>query len=529
MTDRALPDLVSRLRLDTSGIDRAVGETKSKFAGFSSAIKPIAAAAGAAIVTHFGKASIDAFKESEAAQARLADAFRKFPALADTNIGAFQKLNEQLAKKTKFDDDATASGQAVLAQFGLTGKQIADLTPLLQDYAAKTGKDLPGAAQDLGKAVLGQGRALKAVGLELGDTGTKAGNLDQLMGGLRKQVGGFATAEGQTAAGKAQILANQFGELQEKVGAALVPALQRLADVLLRVVEFFGNLPGPVQAAIGIVAGLVVAVLAISKAVQAWTTIQAALNTVLALNPVVLIVAALAALVAGVVLAYQRSETFRDVVQSAWDVLKGVADFIAGAVVGAFNGMRSAVEAVVGFISRNWPLLLAILTGPIGLAVKFIIDHFDSIVSFVKGLPGRIASAASGMFDGIKNAFRSAINFIIRGWNSLEFKIPGFDPPGPGPSFGGFTLGLPNIPQLAEGAIVKARRGGTLAVLGEGRSDEAVTPLDRLPAIMAGALAQAGGTVGTIHVHVDLDGREIAHTIVEPMADAMRWRDAGLS
>ena len=61
--------------------------------------------------------------------------------------------------KTKFDDDAFASGQAVLAQFKLSGKQIENLTPLLADYAAKTGKDLPTAAETLGKSFLGNTRA----------------------------------------------------------------------------------------------------------------------------------------------------------------------------------------------------------------------------------------------------------------------------------------------------------------------------------------------------------------------------------
>ena len=44
-------------------------------------------------------------------------------------------------------------------QFGLTGKQIEDLLPLVADYAAKTGKDLPDAATTLGKALLGNTRA----------------------------------------------------------------------------------------------------------------------------------------------------------------------------------------------------------------------------------------------------------------------------------------------------------------------------------------------------------------------------------
>lgn len=448
-------------------------QTQSKFGQFSSALKPMAVAAGATIAAAFGRASVDAYRESEDAQNRLRQSFAKFPKMADISISSLRSLNTELQKKTKFDDDATASGQAVLAQFGLTGKQVAALTPLLQDYAAKTGKDLPSAATDLGKAVLGQGRALKTVGLNLKDTGSAAGNLDQLMGGLRKQVGGFAQAEGKTASGQAAILTNQFGELQEKVGSALVPALSKLADILLSVVGFFQSLPGPAQAAIGVVAGLVVVAIAVTKAIQAWAAVQAVLNVVMTANPIGLIIVAIAALVAGLIIAYKNSETFRNIVQAAWDVLKGVASFIGTVVVGAFRAMSSAVGAVFGFIQRNWPMLLAILTGPIGLAVKFIVDNFNGIVSFISGLPGRIASAASGMWDGIKNAFKSAINWIIRAWNGLDFSIPSVEVFGK--KVGGQSIGTPNIPLLASGGIVKRP---TLAMIGEA-GPEAVIPLGR--------------------------------------------------
>jgi hypothetical protein len=64
-------------------------------------------------------------------------------------------------------------------------------------------------------------------------------------------------------------------------------------------------------------------------------------------------------------------------------------------------------------------------------------------------LPSRITTAASGMWDGIKYAFKGAINWIIDKWNGLEFKIPGFSVFGV--DVGGFTLGLPDIPRLHTG------------------------------------------------------------------------------
>jgi hypothetical protein len=210
--------------------------------------------AGAAAIK-FGGSSVRAYAEAQTAQNRLQDAFAKFPRLADTNIGALRNLNTELARKTRFDDDATASGQAVLAQFKLTGAQITELTPLLQDYAAKTGKDLPTAAKDLGRAMLGQGRALKTIGIDFKDTGTAGGNFAQIMGGLRTQVGGFAEKEGKTAAGQAEILRNQFGELQESVGQALLPALLKVGSGVLSAVNSFNDLDDSTKSALLTIGG----------------------------------------------------------------------------------------------------------------------------------------------------------------------------------------------------------------------------------------------------------------------------------
>lgn len=121
----------------------------------------------------------------------------------------------------------------------------------------------------------------------------------------------------------------------------------------------------------------------------------------------------------------------------------------------------------------------------VGRAVKGayndVTHWFGNIVSFVAGLPGKIGRAASGMWDGIKTAFRAALNWIIDAWNNMDFTIsvPQVHIPGTNLDIGGgsFTLGLPDIPHLATGGIVKATQSGTLAMLGEGGRNEAIVPL----------------------------------------------------
>lgn len=175
----------------------------------------------------------------------------------------------------------------------------------------------------------------------------------------------------------------------------------------------------------------------------------------------------------------------------AWEAIKGIVAgawrIIRNVVAGAWDALKTAFGAGVAAISQVWSFLWdqakKALRGAWDAIVSTLRDRiddaravFDGIVDFVSGLPSKIASAASGMWDGIKNAFRSAINWIIDAWNRLTFTIPPVDVPGPY-NFEGATISTPNIPRLAAGAIVKATPGGTFANIGEGGRDEAVIPL----------------------------------------------------
>ena len=475
--------LVFRLVGDVSDGVRALkgaGDEAEKTEGRMSRFGRVAAvgllAAGAA-AGKFAADSVAAYTESQTSAQQLQDAFARFPALADTNISKLQELNSALALKTKFDDDATASGQAVLAGFKLTGTQIADLTPLLQDYAAKTGKDLPTAAKDLGKAVLGQGKSLKAIGLNLKDTGTAAGNFDQLMNGLRTQVGGFAEGEGKTAAGQAAILSNQFGEIQENVGAKLVPALTDLTAKLIPVATWIGNNVGLVGSLLGVLAAVAATVWAVSAATAVWSTVQTIagaatkawagvqwlLNAAMTANPIGIVIVLVAALIAAVVLAWRHSDRFRAVVQAA---LRGV--------VAAFGWLWAKAQQVFGWIRSNWRLIFAILTGPIGLAVRWILSHWgslrngvvtrtQSLLGWIRGLPGRILSALGNLarllaapgravIDGFLDGIRSGFDRVRSELARLTGMLPDWKGPravdeeilyGPGRIvMGGFRRGL---------------------------------------------------------------------------------------
>jgi hypothetical protein len=152
-------------------------------------------------------------------------------------------------------------------------------------------------------------------------------------------------------------------------------------------------------------------------------------------------------------------------------------------VVGAFVGLTAAVIALNIAMSLNPITLIALaIAGIIGLLV-IAYARFETFRDIVNGVFKGIKfgfdilktylETLLSVYKGVFNGFASIWNNTI---GKVQIKIPDIvGLPGRGQSFG-----VPKIPMLADGGIVKASPGGTLALIGEGGQDEAVIPLDRM-------------------------------------------------
>ena len=293
-----------------------------------------------------------------------------------------------------------------------------------------------------------------------------------------KDAQGDFSKTSDSLANKQRILKAQYENATAVLGSKLIPVISLLVNNLDMVAIVVGAV------ALAWAAWAAGAAIAARRHVS-LTGAVAALTAAMLANPIGLVAIALIALVAGLVIAYKKSAAFRRIVDAVWAAIKKAASAVGGVLVSAFK--------VLWTIIKNTPLLL-------------IIRNLGKIIAFIKGMPGKIASAASGMFDGIKNAFKSAINWIINGWNSLEFSLPKISVPGPLPDIPGFSVGTPNIPTLAGGGTITS---GGAAIVGE-RGPELVS----LP---MGATVHPSG--GAIHTHVYLNGREIATAVGNAAAD----------
>lgn len=75
---------------------------------------------------------------------------------------------------------------------------------------------------------------------------------------------------------------------------------------------------------------------------------QAGLNTVMKTNPIGLVVAALAALAAGLVTAYHTSETFRNIVNGAFQAVARIAQSTIGAAIGWLDKLSYRLNSFLG-------------------------------------------------------------------------------------------------------------------------------------------------------------------------------------
>jgi hypothetical protein len=160
------------------------------------------------------------------------------------------------------------------------------------------------------------------------------------------------------------------------------------------------------------------------------------------------------------------------------------------AVAAAMTVFAGTIMAVNLAMSLN-PVSLIVL-GIIALGAALVIAYkkfegFREVIDNVfGGIKWWITKVTIPYFKILMATVKTIFNGIATLWNNsigkIEIKIPDIK----GLPGRGKTFGIPEIPMLADGGIVKASAGGTLALIGEGGQDEAVIPLNRMGSMGGG-------------------------------------------
>lgn len=178
--------------------------------------------------------------------------------------------------------------------------------------------------------------------------------------------------------------------------------------------------------------------------------------------------------------------------QAVWDFFKAIGAWFAGPFadffVNAWNGVLNFFKRIGAWFSGPFANFFVTLWNKIKSAFtngyNWVVNKWNALIGYLKNAKNRTMSALSGIWDGLKDGFRRAVNWVISKWNSISFTIPSIDVFGQ--KIGGGTIGLRKIPQLAEGALIRHSPGGSLVNVGEGREDEAVVPLSKMPDVAQG-------------------------------------------
>ncbi|WP_378735412.1 phage tail tape measure protein [Nocardia brasiliensis] len=397
------------------------------------------------------------------------EAFALLVDAAEKGKWALDKTGDALKEFTLLGSDMSQSSQDAYKAIGLDAQAMSDAV-------AAGGDQAQSALQQVANGLLGvQGPAERA-NLAIALFGTPVEDLavDQIpqfleaLAGGSQSMTGFAGAADQMGRTVGDNAATALEKLKREVQGGLVDGLTSAAqwidqnrEVALGLGIALGTLGTALLAAKAAATGYAVAqgIMAaasgagtaaiaansialgaytiatgvIRGATMAWAGVQWLLNAALTANPIGIVVVALAALAAGVVYAYQNSETFRNIVTAAFDGIKTAAIFLWDTILKPYftwwidnvktaasvamwlydNGVRPAFEGIGAAIGYFWgnfgsPIFnnFKLAIGLVGDAVLWwwqsvVTPAFDAVGAVISWWWQNIVTPA---FDGVKSA-----------------------------------------------------------------------------------------------------------------------------
>lgn len=358
----------------------------------------------------------------------------------------------------------------------LFGKSGVEMMPMLNGGAEGIA-DLTQRAHDLGLVMSDE--AVTA-GVVLGDT---MDDVKQSFGALGNQLGVAFMPIIQSILElilanipTIQIMFNQLAPVLTGLLEGVLPPLFTLVESLLPVI--FDLLGAIIPVVVGIVESVLPVLVSLLEMV---------------LPPVVQIVNTLLPPLLGLLMPIlELLNPILELLQPILDLVVGIltplSELISGLLTPLITIVSKVIEIALIPLQVRFTILSELLSGTVNAALGLIMNQvntikgvFSGLIQFITGVFtgdwkkawGGIEKIFSSVFDGLKNAFKIPINWIIDGINAFikglnKLKIPDWVP-----GVGGLGLNLATIPKLAEGAVLEKGQTGFL----EGNGAEAVVPL----------------------------------------------------
>lgn len=330
--------------------------------------------------------SAKAAAADERAQAVLAQALKNSAGARKADVASVESWIDKTQRATGIADDQLRPALSNLVGATKDVAKAQELAGLAMDISTRYGKPLTSVSEALAKGYAGNTTALGRLVPGIDKALLASGDFTKIQKELAKATGGAAAKAAQTNEGKTARMAIAYGELQETLGAFLLPMLSQLAVLLTGVANFVERNSTKVAILAGALGTAAVAVIGINTAFKSYKAImeaarvaQLAFNVVMAANPAVLVVLAVVALAAGLVLAYKKSEKFRSVVQAVGRAGRAAIGWVVDKATALWSQLGKLGPAANKVKSLGVAAFRA-YTSPIRTVIKLV----SSVVGWIK-------------------------------------------------------------------------------------------------------------------------------------------------
>ena len=209
-----------------------LGKDFDKFAKRTALAFAAAGAAVGAFSLKIGTDAVRAAMDDQKSQALLASTLRNTVGATDAAIASTEQYITLLQKEVSVSDDELRPALATLARATGDVTSAQSLLGTALNISAGTGKDLASVSLALSKAVNGNLGALTRLGVPLDKNIIKSGNLDAALQSLNDTFKDQANIRAKTLEYRLKGLQLAYGEVLETLGYALLPVIERFADVV---------------------------------------------------------------------------------------------------------------------------------------------------------------------------------------------------------------------------------------------------------------------------------------------------------
>lgn len=276
----------------------------------------------------------------------------------------------------------TKEAKDALDSVGLSSAKLRDIIAKKGVLAAfqELNERFDGNSEKIG-AVLGNVRGLVGA---LNLSGSRAKANAKLIDEVTNSAGAADEAFKKASESGAKKFHDGMHKLQAtmiQLGAILIPPIAQLVGKIAALADRFGNLSPHMQKVILIAAGVLAA---LGPLVSLIGTLVIAIGFLA--SPIGLVVLGIAALTVGLVLLYKRSETFRDIVGKAFELVKAKGQAMWQALKPTWTAMKDLWVALSGFIRKHGDDIRAILLAIGDTVLKLLGPAFRQLESTIKGV-----------------------------------------------------------------------------------------------------------------------------------------------